>query len=188
MRHSRASARTTVRILGTVTAACALAAGAVASAGTASAMGSGDSYEDLQVGVTYTVYEPSFTAGLRLQHFGSNVACPKGTEEPGLSIYGRASARQFTLTQGNPMCSDIGEGQVVATTMIKGAKASIVAYCDPEATCTKADVRRLGGHLSVQLPAAAGLRPTTVWIETVSSKPVSANTLVRIAKGLRPAN
>ena len=34
----------------------------------AQAMGSGDAYENMQVGVTYTVYEPSFTAGLKAQH------------------------------------------------------------------------------------------------------------------------
>ncbi len=171
--------------VGLATAALIATGGALAAP--ASAMGSGDSYEDLQVGVTYTVYEPKVTAGLALQHFGSNVACPKGTEENGLSVYGRASARQFTLTQGNPMCSDIGEGTTVATVMVKGAKATVVAYCEPQARCTKADVRRLGGHLSVQLPAAQGLRSTTVWIETAGSRPLSANTLIRIARGLRPA-
>ena len=32
----------------------------------AGAMGSGNPYEDLQVGVTYTVYEPTYTSGLKL--------------------------------------------------------------------------------------------------------------------------
>ncbi len=36
------------------------------------AMGSSDAYENMQVGVTYTVYEPSFTAGLKARHLGGN--------------------------------------------------------------------------------------------------------------------
>ena len=45
------------------------------------AMGSSDAYENMQVGVAFTVYEPSFTAGLKLRHVGGNDLCPKGTEE-----------------------------------------------------------------------------------------------------------
>lgn len=162
---------------------------AISTAAPAMAMGSGDEYEDLQVGVTYTVYEPTFTAGLALQHFGGNTACPAGTEENALANYGKRSARQFTITQGNPMCSDIGEGGPVLTTTIGGAKATVSAYCPPSGgtwTCKRSDVLKYGGNLQVTLPAAAGLRPTTVWIETVGPKNVSAQQLVRIARGLEP--
>ena len=166
-------------------------AGIAASIGVSpvSAMGSGDAYEDLQVGVTYTVYEPSFTAGLKAQHIGGNDLCPPGTEQNLLATYGKRSKRQFTLWQGNPMCSDIGVGQEVMTTMIDGAKAVVVAYCDPEssAPCNKASVRKHGGHLDVTLPAGGpGLRPTRVWIETYSANNLSAQQLVRIARSLAP--
>ena len=40
------------------------------------AMGSGDDYEDYQVGVGYTVYEPSNTANLKLTNFTGRSGCP----------------------------------------------------------------------------------------------------------------
>ncbi len=159
-----------------------------AAVGPAWAMGSGDAYENMQVGVTYTVYEPSFTAGLKAQHIGGNDLCPKGTEENLLASYGKRSGRQFTIWEGNPMCSDIGVGQTVLTTMINGAKATVVAYCDPasNAPCNQGSVNKYGGHLDVTLPAAPGLRETRVWIETYSSNNLSAQQLVQIAKSLTP--
>ena len=166
-----------------------LALVATAAAVPASAMGSGDAYENMQVGVTYTVYEPSFTAGLKAQHVGGNDLCPPGTEQNLLATYGKRSKRQFTLWEGNPMCSDIGVGQEVMTTTIDGAKAVVVAYCDPEssAPCNKASVQKHGGHLDVTLPAGGpGLRPTRVWIETYSADNLSAQQLVRIARSLAP--
>ena len=152
------------------------------------AMGSGNPYQDMQVGVTYTVYQPTFTAGLKAQHVGGNLNCQAGTEENTLGTYGKKTSRQFTITEGNPMCSDIGVGTAVLTTTIKGAKATVYAYCDPapDKKCTKGDVAKLGGHLTVILPAGgATLRPTTVWVETFGAKNLSAQQLVQVAKGLK---
>ena len=169
-------------IIAVLAATAALIAGAVP----ASAMGSGNPYLDMQTGVTYTVYQPTFAAGLKLQHAGGNTMCPEGTDENLLTAYGTRSTQQFTITQGNPMCSDIGVGRTVLRTTVLGARAEVVAYCDPASTkkCTKADVQRYGGHLSVNLPARPGLRPTTLWIETFSAHNVSAETLLRIARHL----
>ncbi len=67
-------------------------------------------------------------------------------------------------------------------------QATVVAYCHPTAgrTCKKSDVLKYGGHLSVVLPAGNGLRPTTVWIQTFGRKNLSAEQLVRVARGLAP--
>ena len=153
------------------------------------AMGTGQPYDDLQVGVTYTVYEPTFVAGLQAKHIGGSTNCPDGTEENLNATYGTRTAKQFTLTEGNPMCWDIAVGATVMTTTIMGAKATIVAYCDPASSkpCTKADVKKFGGHLAVTLPAKGSLRPTNVWIETYGGKNLSASELVKVAKGLVPA-
>lgn len=154
----------------------------------AMAMGSGNPYQDIQQGVTYTVYQPTFTAGLKAQHVGDDLYCDAGTDENILGTYGKKTSRQFTITEGNPMCSDIGVGAVVLTTTIKGAKATVYAYCDPASgkKCTKGDVAKFGGHLTVILPAGgATLRPTTVWVETFGGKNLSAQQLVQVAKGLK---
>jgi hypothetical protein len=175
-----------MRTLRTFAALAIATVGVLGLAAPAQAMGSGNPYQDMQVGVTYTVYEPSYTAGLALQHFGGNTMCPKGTEQNALGVYGKASARQFTIWEGNPMCQDIGLGATVMTAKVDGTKATVQAYCDPASkkACTKADVLKYGGNLQVTLPAATGLRPTTIWIETFSSKNISAQQLVRIARSL----
>ena len=172
------------RLLGVV-AASALVVGV---AGPAVAMGTGDAYENMQVGVTYTVYEPSYTAGIKAQHAGGNDLCQKGTEQNLMVIYGKANSQRLTVTEGNPMCSDIGNGEVVLRTTINGSRAFIEAYCDPESSkkCTTADVKKFGGHLEVTLPGVNGLRSTRIWIETYGGNNLSAQQLVRIAKSLAP--
>jgi hypothetical protein len=161
---------------------------AVGGAVPAQAMGSSDAYENIQVGVTYTVYEPTYTAGVKAQHIGGNDLCSEGTEENVVAIYGKGSGRQFTISEGNPMCHDIGVGAEVLKRTVQGAEATVVAYCDPEkvTNCTKADVKKYGGNLKVTLPAGPNLRPTEVWIETYGARNISAQQLVRIARGLQP--
>jgi hypothetical protein len=175
-----------MRTLRTIAAAAIATVGVLGLAAPAQAMGTGNPYQDMQVGVTYTVYEPSYTAGLTLQHFGGNAVCPKGTEQNSLGVYGKASARQFSIWEGNPMCQGIGIGATVLTATVDGAKATIQAYCDPASkkACTKADVLKYGGNLQVTLPAAKGLRPTTVWIETFGTKNLSAQQLLKIARSM----
>lgn len=156
----------------------------------AQAMGTGDPYQNLQVGVSYTVYKPSFTAGLGMQQGGSDVTCPPGTEANLFVVYGKRTAKQFSVHEGNPMCSDIGQGKVVLTKKVKGIKMTVEAYCDPAAgtDCTRADVRKYGGHLEAVLPGVNGLRTTTLWIETYGAKNLSAKDLVKIAKSMKPIN
>ena len=152
------------------------------------AMGSSDAFANFQVGVTYTVYEPTHTAGLKVKHVGGNDLCPTGTEENLFATYGKKSGKYFDITEGNPMCSDIGFGEVVLSAKFKGATLTMQAYCDPASKqkCTSADVKRSGGHVKVQMPGVAGLRPTTVWIETFGAHSLSGAQLVRVAKGLIP--
>ena len=162
--------------------------GSVTFAAPSFAMGSSDAYENMQVGVTYTVYKPGYTAGLKAQHIGGNDLCSAGTEENLLATYGRKSAKHFTITEGNPICSNIGQGSVVLKAKFNGVMLVMQAYCDPASKqkCTRSDVKRQGGHVQVHLPAAAGLRPTAVWIETFGAKNLSGAQLIRIAKGLTP--
>lgn len=168
----------------------AVAASSALSIAPVAAMGVSDAYDNMQVGVTYTVYEPSFTAGLKARHVGGNDLCPKGTDQNLIAQYGKGNTRNFTIFEGNPMCFDMGVGETVLTTKVNGVKAVVQAYCDPavQTKCTKADVIRFGGHIDLTLPATAGLRPTRILIETYGGKNLSAQQLVQIAKGLKPAS
>ena len=157
----------------------------------AQAMGSGNPYVDQQVGVSYTVYQPSYTAGLRTATtLGQQPDCPKGTEQSLNVSYGAKTSLQFVVTQGNPMCADISTGPTVLTTVIMGSKATVKAYCDPAKVkaCTRSDVARHGGQLSVTLPAAKGLRKTMVWIETAGARKLTAHQLVLVARSMQPVS
>jgi hypothetical protein len=173
------------RIAG-LAAVAALGMGLVAAP--AHAMGTGNPYLDLQTGVTYTVYKPTYTAGLPTRHVGGNTAGAPGVEENLVASFGTKKGPNITITEGNPMSSDIGTGRLVKSLTVQGHPAKVFAYCDPASTaaCTIADVAKAGGYVQVMLPAAKGLRRTNVWVETSVPKPVSGNVLIKVAEGLRP--
>lgn len=170
-----------------LSAAVLLAASAVALP--AQAMGSGNPYEDQQVGVSYTVYQPSYTVGLKTPTSVDNQAnCPKGTDQSLSVPYGSPTSLQFTVAEGNPICSEASTGKIVLRVTIKGARATVTAYCDAATVkiCTKGDVRKYGGHLSVTLPATKGLTKTMVRIETSGEKKLNAHQLVLVARSMQP--
>ncbi len=162
---------------------------AIALAAPALAMGSGNPYQDMQTGVTYTVYQPTFTAGLKLQHLGPNLMSSQaGAEQNMLAAYGKGNGRNMDITEGNPMNSDIAQGPLVKTVTIQGRAAKVYAYCDPasNAPCSLNDVGKFGGHIEVTLPAKPGLRETIVRIETIQPKPISGQQLIKVAQSLQP--
>lgn len=156
------------------------------------AMGSGNPYEDLQVGVTYTVYQPTYVGGLKLTHSGTGAECPAGTEQNLVATYGKAGKAAVTVTEGNPLCSDPqGAGQPVATIKIQGQNATVQAYCDPSIasqwkSCSTRDVGRFGGDIQVTLPAGKGLRPTKVVLVSYGKHPISYQSFIKMAKSLTP--
>lgn len=173
------------RALAAAGVALLLSAGTVASA---QAMGTGNGFLDMQGGVTYTVYSPTFTAGLNIASVGGNTATAPGIEQNLVAVYGKANGRNFTLYEGNPLGSDPGMATPILSTTVLGKAATVYAFCDPASTrrCKAADVSKVGGYLRVTLPAAKGLRPTVVVIETDGPKPIAAQQLVQIARGLQP--
>ena len=69
----------------------------VLSAVPAIAMGTGNPYEDAQVGLNYVVYQPSYTAGLTLQKFGMHT-CAAGQDEA-LNVNYVAGKKSILLTE-----------------------------------------------------------------------------------------
>jgi hypothetical protein len=160
-------------------------------AGPAQAMGSGNNYADFQVGVSYTVYQPTYTNGLKQTAFNGDAGdAGCSAEETFDAIYGSSKGRQFSITEGNPICQDIGQGLTVYTTKIKGATATVTAYCPPPGKgCSMKDVAKYGGHLAVIFPAGNSyLRHTQVWIETLKGNSIGGNELVKIAQRMYPVN
>lgn len=157
----------------------------------ASAMGSGNPYEDMQVGVTYSVYQPSYAGGLKQTGVG-NLPCSDGGEQNTVVLYGKAAKGQLGVWEGNPICADPdGSGAVVGRPSVLGQKALVTAFCDPAIkkqwkNCSSADVARYGGSLEVLLPAVGSLRATHVTLVTSGKHPVTYNQLVKVARSMTP--
>lgn len=64
----------------------------------AQAMGSGNPYEDAQVGLNYVVYQPSFTAGLALKSFGMHKC---GMGDLALNVNYGSGKKNFLLTESS---------------------------------------------------------------------------------------
>jgi len=64
----------------------------------AQAMGSGNPYEDAQVGLNYVVYQPSYTAGLGLKHFGMHKC---GMGDLALNVNYGSGKKNFLLTESS---------------------------------------------------------------------------------------
>lgn len=178
------------RVLGVV-AALVLGVASVVLGTPALAMGSGNAYEDMQVGVSYTVYQPGYTGGLGQTGLG-NTTCTDGSEENTIVLYGRASKATLAVWEGNPICADpAGSGKTVGTPQVRGQKAIIQAFCDPSIakewkSCSPKDVAIHGGSLQVTLPASGSLRPTNVTLVTSGKHPLSYSALLRIARSMTP--
>lgn len=157
----------------------------------AAAMGSGDPYVDMQAGVTYTVYKPADTRGLRLASKEIGQPCAPGDGEERIGAqYGTRDGRNFSVNEGRPICADIGgDGKVVATYRVGPARARLEVYCDPAnptqwKRCAPSDLTRFGGNLSFRLPAVSGLRPTDIVIETLGARPLAVRDLIRVGTSL----
>jgi hypothetical protein len=61
------------------------------------AMGTGNPYEDAQVGLNYVVYQPAYTAGLSLTNFGMHT-CAAGQDEA-LNVSYAAGKKSILLTE-----------------------------------------------------------------------------------------
>lgn len=170
-------------------AAAVLAMGAAVAP--AQAMGSGNPYEDMQVGVTYTVYQPSYTGGLS-SHGTGNAPCTDGSDQNTIVLYGKGSKAQLAVWEGNPICADpAGAGKVVARPTVLGATAIVQAYCDPSiakqwASCSTKDVAVHGGSLQVTLPASGSLRATKLILVNSGKHPLSYAALLKVARSMTP--
>jgi len=167
-----------------------IAAGALAT-GTAHAsvpaMGTGNPYQDIQTGVSYTVYQPTNTLGAKRTGSPYPNWCDAGSgAEQNLNVnYFKGNRQRFRISEANPLCFDFAVGPTVGTVKVMGRTAVITAYCPPPGHgCSRNDVFTYGGNLRVKLPAVKGLRETDLVIET-PPKGVTASQLEIIATSLR---
>ena len=138
----------------------------------ASAMGSGDKFVDAQVGLTYGVYKPTNTIGLRL-HMFQLLVCQPGMEQWVATSYGFGKKKiDIYETKSDEYCSDAGLSKEVGSTTINGVIARVFVYCDlmtPRAykSCTARDIAIVGGYLLFVPNPKLSFKPTKIQVQGI---------------------
>ncbi len=153
------------------------------------AMGSGNPYQDAQTGLSYQIWQPGSgsTKDLTLRSF-KLLSCGAKQEQWLAAIYGETRSVQFLETDAAVKCSNPGLGKAVATVMINGNSAKVVAFCDPANSkqwqnCKTSDIHNFGGYAMWNTKATKLLHSTT--IEVLVSG-LSYVDLLRLARTMNP--
>ena len=155
------------------------------------AMGSGDKFSDAQTGLTYTVYKPSNTLGLKVSKF-SLLNCQPGKESWLYSQYGGTKRYlEIMQTMSGVKCSDPGLSKYLRVALVNGAKAKVYVYCDPSKPasfkrCGLNDIARVGGYLMFKAKAGKGLKATEIQVQGIGG--ITYSQLLSVAKSLKPVS
>ena len=154
------------------------------------AMGATDKFADSQTGLTYSVYKPSNTLGLKTTKF-SLLPCQPGQEDWIFVQYGGTKRYlQIMQTMGGVKCSDPGLSKYLRAALVNGNKAKVYAYCDPTQMslaaykrCGIEDIGRVGGYLMFTTKAVKGLSGTEIQVQGIGG--ITYAQLVAVAKSLK---
>ncbi len=154
----------------------------------ATAMGSGDKFADAQTGLTYAVYKPSQTLGLKLAKF-QLIVCAPGKEQWIYAKYGTGKKYlEIMETMAGVKCSDPGLSKTLSPVSIQGSKASVHVYCDPAEPaafkkCSFADIAKVGGYLMFSTKATKNLKGTEIQVQGVGG--ITYAQLLSVTKSLK---
>lgn len=150
----------------------------------ASAMGSGDKFQDLQTGVSYKVYKPSNTLGLKPLNFevrdcklfpkkDSYLLAGYGGMDQGIALV--ESSAQFN-------CAGVDHPQSLGSIKINGISAKIGIYCPSK--CKASDFSKFGGEITYTTPKSKTLGSTFIRVGTQGG--YTLKELTTFAKSLKP--
>ena len=154
------------------------------------AMGASDRFADSQTGLTYSVYKPSNTLGLKTTKF-SLLACQPGEQDWIFVQYGgTVRYLQIMQTMAGITCSNPGLSKYLKTVLVNGIKAKVYAYCDPSQMsvaaykrCGIEDIGRVGGYLMFTTKPLKELSATEIQVQGIGG--ITYAQLVAVAKGLK---
>ena len=154
------------------------------------AMGASDRFADSQTGLTYSVYKPSNTLGLKTTKF-SLLACQPGEQDWIFVQYGgTVRYLQIMQTMAGVTCSNPGLSKYLKTVLVNGIKAKVYAYCDPSQMsvaaykrCGIEDIGRVGGYLMFTTKPLKELSATEIQVQGIGG--ITYAQLVAVAKGLK---
>jgi len=148
------------------------------------AMGSDDPYQNAQVGLTYQIYKPTYTAGLILNNF-KLLNC--GKDEMWLAAkYGEERNFQLYLNDARTHCSNPGLARRVLNKVIKGSKVSFFVFCPVKSIkCSIKELPNYGGYAITTLKGSKFYHISNAEI-LVSG--INFTTLEKIILNLKPLN
>ena len=154
------------------------------------AMGASDRFADSQTGLSYSVYKPSNTLGLKTTKF-SLLACQPGEQDWIFVQYGgTVRYLQIMQTMAGVTCSNPGLSKYLKTVLVNGIKAKVYAYCDPSQMsvaaykrCGIEDIGRVGGYLMFTTKPVKGLSATEIQVQGIGG--ITYAQLVAVAKSLK---
>jgi hypothetical protein len=154
------------------------------------AMGATDKFVDSQTGLTYSVYKPSNTLGLKTTKF-SLLPCQPGEEDWIFVQYGGTKRYlQIMQTMGGVQCSNPGLSKYLRAALVNGNKAKVYASCDPSQMSTAAykrcgteDIARVGGYLIYTTKALKGFKSTEIQVQGIGG--ITYAQLISVAKSLK---
>ena len=159
------------------------------STSSAHAMGSGDKFQDAQTGLSYIVYKPSDTAGLKLTSV-KLIDCGMGREQWVAVKYGSGKKflEIFQNMSGKP-CSDPGLSKKLANVKVNSATSQVHVYCDPSKPevyrkCTSSDIAKVGGYLMFTATNKLNMKATQIQVQGVGG--ITYQQLLKVAKSLKP--
>ena len=156
----------------------------------ASAMAASDKFSDSQTTLSYSVYKPSNTLGLKTSKFSLLQCLPDEQDWLFVQYGGTVRYLQIMQTMGGVKCSDPGLSKYLRAAVVNGNKAKVYAYCDPTQMslaaykrCGTEDIGRVGGYLIYTTKAVKPYAPTEIQVQGFGG--ITYAQLLAVAKGLK---
>lgn len=148
------------------------------------AMGSGDKYQDLQTGVTYVVYKPTNTLGLKPLNFEVRPCrlFPKKDQYLLAGFGGMDQGIALVETSAQFNCTGVDNPQSLGTIKINGITAKVGIYCATK--CAASTFVQHGGEITWVTPKTKTLGSTYIRLGTQGG--FTLKQLITFATSLKP--
>ncbi len=148
-------------------------------------MGSGDKYQDLQTGVTFTVYRPSETLKLPPLNFEVRPCrlFPKAEKYLLAGFGGMDQAIALVETAAAYNCTGIDHPKSLGSITINGVNAKVGIYCST-GPCLASSFARYGGEITFTTAKSKILAATYIRVGTQGG--FTLKQLTAFAAGLKP--
>ena len=156
----------------------------------ATAVAASDKFSDSQTTLSYSVYKPSNTLGLKTSKFSLLQCLPDEQDWLFVQYGGTVRYLQIMQTMGGVKCSDPGLSKYLRAALVNGNKAKVYAYCDPTQMslaaykrCGIEDIARVGGYLIYTTKAVKPYASTEIQVQGFGG--ITYAQLLAVAKGLK---